>query len=145
MRCGLVEYGIYHTLTRRSHFTHSICNSMLSALTHWPLGDFNEILCNFQTDFSDFRVWHFLWNCSSQLWFRSWLGAVGQQAITWANVDPDICRHMVSLGHNELSWQSRRQHHSSHGTTNIAFNRGRFQYMKPFQNHIKLKCGFIGP
>ena len=25
-----------------------------------------------------------------------------QQAITWANVDPDLCRHMMSLGHNEL-------------------------------------------
>ena len=25
-----------------------------------------------------------------------------QQAITWADVDPDFCRHMVSLGHNEL-------------------------------------------
>ena len=24
------------------------------------------------------------------------------QAITWANVDPDICHHMESLGHNEL-------------------------------------------
>ena len=24
-------------------------------------------------------------------------------AITWANVDPDKCRHMASLGHNELS------------------------------------------
>ena len=22
--------------------------------------------------------------------------------ITWANVDPDVSRHMVSLGHNEL-------------------------------------------
>ena len=22
---------------------------------------------------------------------------------TWANVDPDLCRHMVSLGHNELN------------------------------------------
>ena len=27
---------------------------------------------------------------------------VKQQAITWANVDPDLCRHMASLGHNEL-------------------------------------------
>ena len=27
--------------------------------------------------------------------------AVKQQAITWANVDPNICRHMVSLDHNE--------------------------------------------
>ena len=26
-----------------------------------------------------------------------------QQAITWSNVDPDLCRHMASLGHNELS------------------------------------------
>ena len=25
-----------------------------------------------------------------------------QQAITWANVDPDLCRHMVLQGHNEL-------------------------------------------
>ena len=25
------------------------------------------------------------------------------QVMAWANVDPDICRHMVSLGHNELS------------------------------------------
>ena len=29
-------------------------------------------------------------------------GAVRQQSITWANVDPDLCRHMVSLGQNEL-------------------------------------------
>ena len=32
----------------------------------------------------------------------SWLGAVSQQAITWANVDLDPCRLMTSLGHNEL-------------------------------------------
>ena len=25
------------------------------------------------------------------------------EAITWANVDPDLCRHIASLGHNELS------------------------------------------
>ena len=35
----------------------------------------------------------------SQHWFRWWIGAVRQQAITWANVDPDFCRHMASLGH----------------------------------------------
>ena len=29
-------------------------------------------------------------------------GAVRQQAITWAKVDPDLCRHMASLGPNEL-------------------------------------------
>ena len=31
----------------------------------------------------------------SQHWFRQWLGAVRQQAITWANVDPDLCHHMA--------------------------------------------------
>ena len=39
---------------------------------------------------------------SSQHWFRWWLGAARQQAITWANVYPDLCRHMVLLGPNEL-------------------------------------------
>ena len=27
-----------------------------------------------------------------------------QQAITWANVDPDLCCHVTSLGHSELKW-----------------------------------------
>ena len=36
-------------------------------------------------------------------WFRWWLGAVRQQAITWAYVDPNICHYLVSLGHNELT------------------------------------------
>ena len=26
-----------------------------------------------------------------------------QQAITWSNVDPDLCPHMASLGHNGLT------------------------------------------
>ena len=39
-----------------------------------------------------------------QHWFRLWLGAVRQQAITWANVDQCLCRHMASLGANELTY-----------------------------------------
>ena len=39
----------------------------------------------------------------SQDWFRQWLGAVSQQAITWANVDPALCRQIASLGHNDMS------------------------------------------
>ena len=35
--------------------------------------------------------------------FRWWLGATRQQAITWANVDPDLYRHMASQGHYELN------------------------------------------
>ena len=42
----------------------------------------------------------------SQHWFRQWLGAVRQQAITWTSVDQDLQRHMASLGPNELSqWE----------------------------------------
>ena len=29
--------------------------------------------------------------------------AFGQQAITWASVGPELCRHMASLGHNNLT------------------------------------------
>ena len=32
-----------------------------------------------------------------------WLGAARQQAISCAKVDPDLCRHVASLGHNELT------------------------------------------
>ena len=43
-----------------------------------------------------------------------WLGAFQQQAITWANVDTDLSRHMVSLGvqwicHQWCCIQARRQ------------------------------------
>ena len=33
-------------------------------------------------------------------WFRYCCGAIRQQAITWANVDPDPCCHMASPGYN---------------------------------------------
>ena len=42
----------------------------------------------------------------SQHWFRWWLGAVRQQAITWANVDLDLYYHMVLLGHNEFNFET---------------------------------------
>ena len=38
----------------------------------------------------------------SQYWFRRLLGAVRQQAITWDDVDQDLCYHMALSGHNEL-------------------------------------------
>ena len=31
-----------------------------------------------------------------------WLDAVRQEAITWANVEPDLCRHMASSGHTDF-------------------------------------------
>ena len=32
-----------------------------------------------------------------------WLGAVMQQAIAWANIDPDPCHHMAPLGNNVIN------------------------------------------
>ena len=48
----------------------------------------------------------------TQHWCRLWLGAIRQQAITWANVDPDLCHHMASLGLNELSWWEKTLLHT---------------------------------
>ena len=36
-------------------------------------------------------------------WFRWWLGAIRQQAITLTSVEPDLHHHLTSLGHDELS------------------------------------------
>ena len=33
--------------------------------------------------------------------FVYWLGATSKQSMAWFNVDPDLCRYMASLGHNE--------------------------------------------
>ena len=30
-------------------------------------------------------------------------GHIRQQAINLANIDPDLCRHMIALGHNVLT------------------------------------------
>ena len=45
----------------------------------------------------------------NQHWFRKWLGAVRHQAITWVNVDRDLCCHMASLGHNDLRWVTTKK------------------------------------
>ena len=31
-----------------------------------------------------------------------WLGATKQQAVPWANIDPDLCHHIASRGHGNL-------------------------------------------
>ena len=78
---------------------------------HWPLGDF------FDKRFSSYFQWlmvksfmtlpseecHWTRLIISQHWFRLWLGSVGHRAIARANVGPDLCRHMASLGHNRLT------------------------------------------
>ena len=79
-------------------------------LTHWP----KFKLSGFQVHFSDWWLGHLSWNFFQvNVFGLHWwwvnifsgnirLGALRQQAITWANVDPDLCRHMASLVHNEL-------------------------------------------
>ena len=46
------------------------------------------------------------------LLLQEWLGAIIQQAIasgiTWANVDPDICRHMVAAYISRMRYSQTR-------------------------------------
>ena len=85
-------------------------NKTKQLLTHWPLGDANDRWVIFMlilvTDASLVKLssdecnWTLL--MISQHWYRWWRGAVRQQAITWASVDPDLCRQIASLGPNKL-------------------------------------------
>ena len=44
-------------------------------------------------------------NLTNEKCFREWLDPVRQQVITWVNVNPELCRQMVPLGHSELIQQ----------------------------------------
>ena len=103
-------------------------------LTHWPLGDLDLILKNW---FSILFYWLVSWDLCmimpsdechrallmiSQQWFRQWLGVVRQQAITWASVDQDPCRHMVSLCHNELTPHPKIPERSIPSTASVCLS-----------------------
>ena len=45
----------------------------------------------------------------SNYWFRKWLGAARQHAITWANVGRVLCRHVASLCHKVLTYRWLRE------------------------------------
>ena len=77
-------------------------------MIYWPLED------GVVTYFSNFQViskryiGHSLWTCpqvntAKPHWWLVNIGSGRQQAITWANVNPNLCCHMASLGHNELT------------------------------------------
>ena len=69
----------------------------------------------------------------SQYWFRQWLGAVRQQTITWANVDPVLYCYMVSPGHNGLThWGRDKMDAISQTTCSSAFS-----WMKMFEFRLK--------
>ena len=68
----------------------------------------------------------------SQHGFRYWLGAIRQQAISWASVDLHLCRHIASLGHNELNilWFEATMW-SSKSINNIRFSKASFKLYIP--------------
>ena len=43
------------------------------------------------------------------------------KAITWANVDPDLCGHMASLGHNEFSTELIEDEDQLQGPISLTF------------------------
>ena len=78
----------------------------LNSLAHgWCCS--NSIKCNIRAHVTDEFHEH-LWNYSQvntteYLWWEVNNGAVKQQAITWSNVDPDLCRRMASQGQKALN------------------------------------------
>ena len=76
-------------------------------LTYWPLGNLNAIKKSiynlvYWLISSDIFMTILLDECHSTLLIISKL-CWCYQAITWANVDPDVCCHMVWLGHSALT------------------------------------------
>ena len=62
-------------------------------------------MSNFQADFSDWWLKYLVKSPLDECPWTSrtisrWLGAI-RQTFVRASVDPDLCRHMASLGHNE--------------------------------------------
>ena len=111
-----------HEMNNITLCDHMICFTgfLPGELTHCPLGDLDAILkMQFSTLFdwlvsSDLLMTVHPDECNgtsrmvSQHWFRLWLGAVRQQAITLANVHLVPCRRMASSGHTELIHHSNR-------------------------------------
>ena len=93
-------------------FENTAASPGTNELTHWPLGDFKEI---FRKVIFQLILVIIAWNISYKIvlkWmpmdFTNGKSNIGSgnglvlSGITWVNVDPDLCRHMASLGHNEL-------------------------------------------
>ena len=112
----VVDKGLASFTESIIHKHHALCGSS----THWPLEDAPVILIStFQTHIKDRYLKHFQWNYPNLNSRRPhrWLdkitlgdiklSAIRQQAITQTNVDLDLCRIMVSLGHNDLQKEKK--------------------------------------
>ena len=81
-----------------------------SPLTYWSLGDLMKFQKSyFRANFCNW--WYLLWNCSQVIVTRPIDKSTLVQVMAWchqapshyrANVDPNPCRYMASLGHNVL-------------------------------------------
>ena len=105
---------------------HSYCNvtydmesdgDLSPDLAHWSLKDVGKIKLKYSNSLYRRVTWSLstkLFSCkyqknslmSSQHRFRQWLAAVKQQAITLTDVNPNLCHHIASLGHNESGTKS---------------------------------------
>ena len=104
--CGWWFVTPSHPLWR--HFNESVWIPQQNKTKH------GNVICLFYGVYSTLWRLSAIMNNGSFYWHCQWLGAVRQQAITWASVDLDPCRHMTSLGHNQLSeisiWVSNNVH-----------------------------------
>ena len=102
--------------------TSLLSNSSQAHMLVWVTRNFNPQKCwAFYWQFGIMEV-KMKWqkNCKTILWntaklvvrechrtplmiLENWFGAVRRQAITWVNIDPGLCHHMVSLNSNELN------------------------------------------
>ena len=77
------------------------------SLTHWSLGDWKGILNS-----NNWCLRHILWNCPQMnvIWVLMIIKSILVQATSHylSQCWPDLCRHMASLGHNELTCVSGR-------------------------------------
>ena len=59
---------------------------------------------------------------TSQHLFRKWISVVRQEAPTWVNIDPQLCTHMASLSHNDLSNREVRIWIKNYVQTHMVWN-----------------------
>ena len=78
---GVSNLYIYHSYISEHMWLKKLISTCEIALGWMPLNTFDD-----ESTLAQVMAW-----CCKQ------------QAITWGIVDPDLCHHLVSLGHNELT------------------------------------------
>ena len=105
---GATCHGLNQTFTSPTVLC-GICRLQNAFRTHWhPQGPWMKFsINNFQANFSDWWLEYLFWNCiqmNGPYWWWVNVGS-GNGLVPTGNKplpNPDLCHHMVSLGHNEL-------------------------------------------